>query len=155
MEMPQILIMMKDSIFEVFDNMLFLPVGISQKEEDIEPWLDGRADIIGAEMFFKGAVNGEFLFLIPGELAVEVTTNFLGFDSVATQRQIEDTVKEVLNMVGGRSLSMVNTAVEFNLNVPNMVDPLRKDYELFANGDGGRFFLESDTHHMLFAVRAS
>jgi CheY-specific phosphatase CheX len=154
MDLTQILMMMKDSIFDVFDNMLFLPVGISQKEGEIAQWLDSRPDIIGTAMPFEGPVNGEFLFLIPGELAMEITTNFLGLDSLtATQDQVEDTVKEALNMVGGHSLSQLDTTGEFNLNIPDIVDPVPQRYALFAGGDAGRYFLESDTHHLLFAVR--
>jgi CheY-specific phosphatase CheX len=154
MDLSQILAKMKDSIFDVFDKMLFLPIGINRHQEGIKNWLEGQRVIIGATMTFTGSVGGAFLFLIPLKLAEELTANFLGLDAQSpTRPQVEDTVKEILNMVGGHTLSLFDATAGFKPGIPEPVLTPPQTYGRFTGERAGGHFVESDTHHLFFAVR--
>jgi hypothetical protein len=154
MDLSRILAKMKDAIFDVFDKMLFLPIGISRHQEGIENWLEGQRAIIGATMTFSGPVDGAFLFLLPLKLAEELTANFLGLDGQSpTRLQVDDAAKEVLNMVGGRTLSLFDDTAGFTPGIPEPVLSPLQAYGRFAGERAGGHFVESDTHHLFFAVR--
>ncbi len=154
MDLPKLLTTMKDSIFEVFDNMLFLPVGVSPAVDGIDAWMRRPIDLIGATMSFSGPADGTFLFLIPRDLGAEITVNFLGLDEASAGRgQIEDTAMEVLNMVGGRSLSLLDAPGDVTLGLPEAAASPGDTFAAFAGEHAGVLLFESDTHHLLFGVR--
>lgn len=113
---------MKSSISEVLEQMFFLPIDMVEAEEKNTPTgLDGQQPI-GAIVGFDGPSSGTFLLDIPADLAASITADFLGATpEELTMEQINGTVKEMINMLAGNSLSAYNPESPFNLKIPELI----------------------------------
>lgn len=96
---------MKASISEVLEQMFFLPIDMVDAGEENKP-TGLNQPIIAASVGYDGALSGTFLLNIPADLAASITADFLGTvpEQLSTE-QIAGTVKEMINMLAGNSLS--------------------------------------------------
>ena len=129
MEREAIITAMKDSISEVMEKMVFLPLDFSGAGHVEELWNLERDEIIISKLNFNGPFSGRFYFFIPNSLAVSITISFLGIvEDDPAGEQLSETVNEIINMVAGNTFSKFDDQQIFDLEVPM---PVRfKDLEL-------------------------
>jgi len=71
---------------------------------------------------FSGPLSGYAIFCIPKKSALSITANFMGKDKEEiSDDQINDTVKEIINMTIGNTFSTYDPDVVFDLGVPELV----------------------------------
>jgi CheY-specific phosphatase CheX len=152
MEEEKIRKSLTESIFDVLENMFFLPVQQSNQHMSLSDWFRKEEKLVGSELRFSGPSNGRFFLMIPLEEAQEASATFLGIEKDdVTQDQREDTIKEMLNMIGGRTLSGFDKEGVFHLELPEYVgdDPLMalkdRDEAIFI-------LLETDKSHLAAGV---
>lgn len=111
------------SISEVLETMFFLPLDISEVElgKGIIPTLPQK--LIGCTLRFSGLFGGELVFLIPLPLARTLTADFVGEDrEEIDERTVEETTKELLNMITGKTLSLFDSNALFRLGIPEVME---------------------------------
>jgi CheY-specific phosphatase CheX len=110
---------MKTSISEVLETMFFLPIDVlSGANGGIVQY---EPEDVAVELDFNGPASGRFQMLVPGSLAHKIASDFLGIDLVkVTRDDINGTVKEMVNMLAGNTLSLYDSELVFDLGVPAM-----------------------------------
>ena len=77
---------------------------------------------ICAKVGFQGDPSGTFMLAIPKKPAASITADFLGtVQEELSSEQITGTVKEMINMLAGNSLSAYDIESPFNLEIPELV----------------------------------
>lgn len=110
---------LKDSISEVFSTMFFM---VPEEDESLlqtlagEPangWLEGWLEVVQGEEKVKVWVWA------PPDLAGELAANILSLDPDGiTPDDMTDAFKEMINMVVGRLLTVVDTNSEWRMGLP-------------------------------------
>ena len=114
---------MKASISDVLETMFFLPLELSDDVPFEKWWSSCRKDLLVAKLCFNGPVSGTFFFFIPKDLGLSLAANFMGEEEGAvSQEQVEDTVKELLNMISGNSFGIWDDQQVFDLGIPEIVN---------------------------------
>lgn len=113
---------MMASISEVLEQMFFLPVdGVTAEPKEAVPAQDLHA--VAATLDFEGAFKGRFRLWMDSAMAKSISADFLGVEpDTLSDSQITDTVKEMINMLGGSTLSNYDHSAVFNLGIPMQAD---------------------------------
>ncbi len=150
MDKPKMTHAMMASISEVLEQMFFLPIDVVDDHNgDNAKTIDAHPSIV-ASIAFDGPAAGNFVLHIPSTLAASITADFLGTDSSElTDDQITGTVKEMLNMLAGNSLSTYDAQASFNLKIPELITPSVSTQEKESNIEIGIETMDSRmTLHM-------
>jgi len=114
---------MKNSISDVLETMFFLSLDFSDDIDILELWNTGKDPVIAAKLSFSGPLSGYAVFCIPKKSALSITADFMGKDEQEiSDDQINDTIKEIINMIIGNTFSMYDSDVVFDLGVPELVE---------------------------------
>ncbi|MCG8643848.1 MAG: chemotaxis protein CheX [Desulfobacterales bacterium] len=130
-----------NSIFEVMETMFYFTVEERNvPESDLSVLFDGQ-DVRACKVTFSGEHSGAIFLLIPKNVLVSMTENFMGEDGANLSDELTDgTLKETLNMVAGNALTKVNEQSYMGLGIPEMVAPsllpMNKDCVVFDTGKG-------------------
>lgn len=112
---------MKDSIFNVIEQMFFLPIDVRETNKSANDELPDTS-LITAGVGFNGPFDGMFMLSIPEDLAASMAVDFLGISpEMISSEQITGTVKEMINMLAGSALSTYESEVAFNLQIPEII----------------------------------
>jgi CheY-specific phosphatase CheX len=115
---------MKASIFEVLEQMFFMPIDVVDAESEKTPSPHCNGQTYVAKVEFDGPAPGIFRLEIPTALAASIAADFLGaIEEELSVEEITGTVKEMLNMLAGNSLSAYDPQSCFNLQVPVLIEP--------------------------------
>ena len=136
---------MRNSISEIFETMFFMPLEY-EEHKGIEDLVTGIEEpLIGANIGFSGPFIGRLAILLPQGLARELTFNFLGEDeSAVTEDMVDGTIKEILNMLAGKMLSLYDPSLVFNLEIPQMTDiSLIKGDQTTTKGQNFELFINT------------
>jgi len=128
---------MRLSIFEVFEKMFYIflePLDDENNEYDME-----------AAISFEGSLSGEIRILLSREIAETMIQNMLNIEEdKITEHDMEDCLKEAVNMICGNFLSKFDSTKVFNLSIPVFSEKSR-DFGLSENicrmdfnSDGGK-----------------
>ena len=123
--MKTFLTAMMTSISEVMETMFYLPVEFDQNLTLIQSGMDkDRQSMRACQLEFTGAFSGCFTLLIPNDLLLEMTENFMG----ESRERLEEvhavgTLTETLNMICGNTLSRLNSSPPLELDIPKVMDP--------------------------------
>ena len=121
MNKPTMIKAMKASISKVLEQMFFLPIDVVMAEGGATSVCPDHQQAIAASVGFSGPFSGTFILSIPADLAASVTADFLGtMPGELTGEQINGTVKEMINMLAGNSLSTYDPESPFNLQIPEL-----------------------------------
>ena len=113
---------MKTSISDVLETMFFLSLDFSDDLDLLELWNTEKDPIIAAKLSFNGPLCGYAVFCIPKKSALSITADFMGEDEQEiSEDQINETVKEIINMIIGNTFSLYDPDVVFDLGVPELV----------------------------------
>ena len=122
MDKPKMIQAMMASISEVLEQMFFLPIDVVEGRNAGNARTVDAHPSIAASIDFDGPSSGVFVLHIPSALAASITADFLGTASdELTEDQITGTVKEMLNMLAGNSLSAYDAQASFNLKIPELI----------------------------------
>ncbi|MBW1729243.1 MAG: chemotaxis protein CheX [Deltaproteobacteria bacterium] len=114
---------MKNSISDVLETMFFLSLDFSDDIDILEQWDTGKDPVIAAKLSFSGPLCGYAVFCIPKKSALSITADFMGKDEQEiSDDQINETIKEIINMIIGNTFSMYDPDVVFDLGVPELVE---------------------------------
>ncbi|MBW2095886.1 MAG: chemotaxis protein CheX [Deltaproteobacteria bacterium] len=114
---------MKTSISEVLETMFFLPLEVSETETDGPLFRIPPEKLTSARLQFQGRFQGEAMFLVPYTLATSLTADFMGQEpGKIGPDDVQGTLKELLNMICGKALSLFDPKESFNLGIPEMID---------------------------------
>ena len=107
---------MRAAIFDVLERMFYV---------FLEPVNDGFLDYaIEASIQFYGPSKGCVRILVSEELANIMVQNLLGLEKEEiTEQNIEDCVKEAVNMVCGNFLGRYDQTKIFDLSMPTFLRP--------------------------------
>lgn len=155
MDRPKMVKAMKASIFEVLEQMFFMPIDVVEAESEKTPSARGNGRTYVARVGFDGPAPGIFRLEIPTALAASIAADFLGaIEEELSVEEITGTVKEMLNMLAGNSLSAYDPQSSFNLQIPELVESSTAPG---AAGDGGDTIdmgIETMDHHMSLHMSA-
>ena len=140
---------MKQAISNVLEIMFFLPVQFFDNNCPLIEWLPQNQTYVGAILGFSGPVSGSYYFIIPSNVAKEITANFLGLgEEEVSEAQKIDTVKEALNMIGGHMLSLVEASENFQLGIPEIIPQTDMHQNGFLGQKEHVIFIENDEKHL-------
>lgn len=153
MERKKLLQAAKASISEVLETMFFLPI-------DHTDIVDARVfneamndDMDLVEVRFTGMISGDFLLLIPDELALFLTASFLGsIEDQVNLLHIIETKKEMTNMIAGNTFTHFNDQIEFDLGIPEIVGAREV---LSRSGGGEEIIYQSHTLEKSLYIRVT
>lgn len=113
---------MKTSISEVLEKMFFLPLDFSEAGSPGDLWEAGEQEVLAIRLAFEGPFSGHFLFFIPWMLGTTLAADFMGIDAegVSTEH-VEQTAKEIVNMIAGSTFSALDDEAVFDLGIPEPV----------------------------------
>ncbi len=113
---------MKDSIFKVLEKMFFVPVDVQETpgNADAGDALPNTPQITAC-LGFNGPSDGIFVLSIPADLAASMAVDFLGVSpETISSEHVTGTVKEMINMLAGSTLSAYEPDSAFNLQIPEI-----------------------------------
>jgi CheY-specific phosphatase CheX len=113
---------MKDSIFKVLEQMFFVPVDVQEPPgtADAEAALPNTSSITAC-LGFNGPSDGTFVLTIPADLAASMAVDFLGVSpEMISSEHVTGTVKEMINMLAGSTLSAYEPDSAFNMQIPKI-----------------------------------
>ena len=113
---------MKASISEVLEKMFFLPLDFSDAGSPDELWDEGGDDVLAIRLAFEGPFSGRFIFFIPRALGKTLAADFMGMDAEGVSSEhVEQTAKEIVNMIAGSTFSALDEEAVFDLGIPEQV----------------------------------
>jgi len=136
--MEEIRLKLTESIFEVFEKMLFV---------FLEPAdVPGSTFDMGASIRYdSGTVSGSCRIRLPQKLAGIIAQNLHGLDKdEITGKYMEDCVKESINMICGNFLSKFDKSRIFHLSIPEVGLQCCEDTADRKNEDVYRLDFDSD-----------
>ncbi len=140
----------KTSISEVLETMFFLPLEVSESEGGGDLSEISKDQLMGAGLKFTGPMAGEVVFLIPIKLARSLTADFLGQENADVGTgDIEETVKELVNMITGKALSLFDDEAIFKLGIPEAAEPAEPMDSFFSEDDNAFTLLFNAIEHQL------
>lgn len=112
---------MRASISDVLETMFFTPVDFLCTSEGVaEPM--GAKRLIAVRLAFSGPAGGYFRLRVPEALAITISADFLGVDpTTLSAEDVSGTVKEMVNMLAGNTLSLYDGRAVFDLKVPELL----------------------------------
>ena len=135
---------MRASISEVLEKMFFLPLDFSEAGTPGELWGDPEAaDLLAVRLPFEGPFSGSLVFLIPRGLGFDMTADFMGVEKEEVPLEhVEQTAKEILNMIAGSTFSRLDDQAVFELGIPETVPA---QGALSGGSNGKELFVGVDT----------
>ena len=125
---------MTAAIFDVFEKMFYI---------FLEPINDENVDCdMEASIHFSGALKGEVRVLVSEQLARIMVQNLLGLEKEdIAEKDIEDCIKEAVNMISGNFLGKLDQTKAFDLSTPTFS---RSPGNTMPEGNICRFNYDSD-----------
>jgi len=117
---------------------------------------DGCADLVKAEMTFRGDAEGSIMFVVPRELCEEIAANALGLEpgSAEARAGAEDALCELLNVVCGHLLTAVwGDGAVFDLSAPRAAAVEEDQWrDLVADPDSLALIMEDRPFLLRFSI---
>ncbi|MDY6986457.1 MAG: chemotaxis protein CheX [Thermodesulfobacteriota bacterium] len=121
---------MKTSISDVLETMFFVPLEFSESVRRDDRWRIDEKDMIMSKVSFTGPLNGYFVLSVPLDVARSITGNFLGRnEDKLSQKDIEGTVQEIVNMMAGSTFFNYDDQAVFSLGIPEVLHLLEAPRE--------------------------
>jgi CheY-specific phosphatase CheX len=144
---------MKDSISEVLETMFFSVVCFPEISQAKDQWVVEGKQMAAVELNFNGPFSGSFSLFMPEALALSLTAGFIGTDEEEVSGDhVEETVKEILNMIAGNTFYKLGGHADFHLGIP-----VRRQFEQLWEhfGPDGDIFIPVLTTDNCFALEMS
>lgn len=145
---------MKDSIFKVLEQMFFLPVDVRETpgNADAEAALPSTS-LITACLGFNGPSDGLFMLSIPADLAASMAVDFIGVSpKTISSEHVTGTVKEMINMLAGSTLSIYEPDSAFNLQLPKIIAERQPSMSDSGSDGSITLFIETPDNRMVYRL---
>ena len=121
------------STIEIFTTMVMMEVDpVAGFIKDDGPLIDSITGLIG----FAGTHKGALAIHLPNQVALDITSNFLGMDVEGINEDVEDAVGEIANMIGGDIKSYLSeTGRDINLSLPSTISGAEYDFQPNKNAE--------------------
>jgi len=114
---------MRISISEVLETMFFMSIEFESLPSPESMEKLSSVNTLTCRLDFKGIFSGYFLLSIPEKLLYNMSEDFLGMsESDITHKHIHGTISELINMVVGNTFSHYDNNLEFELDIPQILD---------------------------------
>lgn len=126
-----------ESAKEIFSSMLMMEISPMEKnEKETHPLVDSISGVIG----LAGTHKGVLAIHLPHNVAIAITSSFLGMDVEGINSDVEDAVGELANMLGGNVKAILSEkGRDINLSLPTTISGSNYDYQ--SNKDAERIFI--------------
>ncbi|OQY11368.1 MAG: hypothetical protein B6I31_05065 [Desulfobacteraceae bacterium 4572_19] len=132
------------SISEVLETMFFMATEVI---EDITISESGLVDIkklLGVKLEFSGKISGDFILLIPSDLAEQLASSLIGANiSSLTSEHVQGSIKELMNMIAGNTFSYLDSDAQFKLGIPEIVKASKIMKAIKANNTNELIIMET------------
>jgi len=113
---------LKASISEVMEIMFFLALEFEDGRDTNEIVRNADGRTLACKLAFSGPFSGLSCILIPVKVAQGLTANFLGeAPDRVTEEHMAGTVKEILNMISGKTFRLYDNQAVFKLGIPEIM----------------------------------
>lgn len=144
---------LKEAIFDVLETMFFEPLQSVDKDIKLCEWFSQKEALFAAKLNFNGPNSGFFYIIAPESVVTEITANFLGIDEGETNNeQKTDTIKEALNMIGGRIFSFFDREGKYKLSIPELLGNRANKHELLDRINGKTVLIELTDNRLAAGV---
>ena len=111
-----------DSISEVLETMFFMVIEFDESDAMDTFTVDRKGRIIGCFLQFRGPFSGHFILLVKEGLLTEMAIDFMGEEPEnLTDRHVNGTITEALNMIAGNAFGNYDDSIEFTIGIPNLM----------------------------------
>ena len=126
-----------ESAQEIFSSMLMMEISaIEVSTATVLPQIDSITGVIG----LAGTHKGVLAIHLPHQVAIAITSSFLGMDVDEINADVEDAVGELANMLGGNVKSILSEkGRDINLSLPTTISGKHYDYQ--PNRDAERIII--------------
>lgn len=121
------------STIEIFTTMVMMEVdpvpGFTKADGAL---IDSITGLIG----FAGTHKGALAIHLPNQVALDITSNFLGMDVEGINEDVEDAVGEIANMIGGDIKSYLSgNGRDIDLSLPSTISGAQYDFQSNKNAE--------------------
>jgi len=135
------------------ETMFFLPVQFLDGRRSIQEWFSGEDKVMEAFIDFEGPRSGRVFLLVPDPTVNEMAANFLGLDEdEVSEEHAQDTLKETINMMTGRMLSIADRKARCALRIPRFAGEWNSADPEKGKSSGVLLLFETGKHHLAAGV---
>ena len=116
-----------ESAKEIFSTMVMMEINVNgdQLKKSV-PLTESISGVIG----LAGTHKGVLAIHIPNEVAMTITSSFLGMDVDVINEDVEDAVGELANMLGGNVKSLLSeNGRDIDLSLPSTITGQQYDFQ--------------------------
>jgi hypothetical protein len=140
---------LKEAISNVMEIMYFLPVQFLDRPQALDGWFSGQGCILEALVEFKGPRSGMISLLVPGSGLDEMSCNILGFEeNEVNEEHLRDILKETINMMAGRMLSLLDKEGDFTLGIPRFAGEWNERKAVGEKPASELLLFDTGRHHL-------
>ena len=111
-----------DSISNVLETMFFMVIEFEESDTMNAFTADRKGKVMGCILRFRGPFSGHFILLVKEGLLMEMAIDFMGEEQEnLTDRHINGTITEALNMIAGNAFGNYDDSIEFTIGIPNLM----------------------------------
>lgn len=138
-----------DAVEELFTSMIMMDIcqdGAPVAQPDL------MKDSITGMVGFAGTHKGMLAVHVPGELAMAITTSFLGMDVDEINEDVQDAIGEIANMLGGSVKSILSDkGKNIQLSLPTTI--FGKEYNFVSQPEVGVVVIPMKTQAGILRVQ--
>ena len=139
-----------ESTIEIFTGMVMMD--ISPTDEPVERTRTLKKSITGM-VGLAGTHKGVLAVHFPNEVALAVTSNFLGMDVGEVNEDVQDAIGEIANMLGGNLKTILSDrGRDIQLSLPSTI--FGDEYTFSSQAESDRIVLSFQSPNGMFYVEA-
>ncbi|MCU0596221.1 MAG: chemotaxis protein CheX [Desulfobacterota bacterium] len=144
---------LKEAISRVMETMFFMPVQFGDGTHSLGEWFSREPTVREALIDFQGARSGRGFLLVPVQGLKEMAANFLGLrEAEVDEEQMQDTLREAVNMMMGQMLSLWDRKGGCALGIPRFTGERILREVQAQNNPAVLFLFETEKTHLAAGV---
>jgi hypothetical protein len=144
---------LKEAISRVMETMFFLPVQFLDGPQTLGEWLCRETNVLEALIEFQGPRSGRGFLLVPVQGLKEMASNFLGLrEAEVGEEQVQDTLREAINMITGQMLSLLDRGGGYALGIPRFAGERNLSEVREEKSPGVLLLFETERNHLAAGV---
>ena len=144
---------LKEAISRVMETMFFLPVEFPDVPGTLWEWFSREGKVLEALIDFQGSRSGRGFLLVPRQGLKEMASNFLGLrEAEVSEEQVQDTLREAINMMTGQMLSLLDRGGGCALGIPRFAGERNLSDARGEKSPGVLLLFETQRNHLAAGV---
>lgn len=130
-----------ESTIEIFTGMVMMEISVAGESiKKLGPLKQSITGMVGLAGTHKGILAVHF----PKQIALDVTSSFLGMDVEEMNEDVQDAIGEIANMLGGNLKTILSDrGKDIQLSLPSTI-----------SGDAYNFSSQADTEQLIIPFQA-